>query len=72
MIEGVDRLWVDAGGMGGAEEGNSVVAAAPSLRRYQPCEQRTLAWGPVLRQSGAHSSRKSRAVNGATRLTAGV
>jgi len=36
----------------GASESNSVVAPAASLRRYHPSEQRTLAGGPVLRQSG--------------------
>ena len=44
----------DGGGWirGGVEEGRLVVAPAASLRRYHPCEQRTLARGPVLRQSG--------------------
>ena len=42
------RGWVG----GGVEEGRLVVAPAASLRRYHPFEQRTLARGPLLRQSG--------------------
>jgi len=41
---------------GGMGESDSVVMPAASLRRYHPCEQRTLARDPVLRQSGAHLS----------------
>jgi hypothetical protein len=37
---------------GGVEEGRLVVAPAAALWRYHPCEQKTLARGPVLRQSG--------------------
>ena len=46
--------------MGGAEEDRFVAAPGASLRRYHPCEQRTLARGPVLRQSGSHPSAKAR------------
>jgi len=38
--------------MGGVEEGRLVAPPAAALRRYHPCEPRTLARGPVLRQSG--------------------
>jgi hypothetical protein len=51
------RLGGGVGWMGaGVEEGRLVAAPAASLRRYHPCEQRTLARGPVLRQNGIHSS----------------
>ena len=61
FVEGLEVLGV-AGGligflgtggcMGGAEEGNMVVAPTAPLRRDPPSEQRTLARGPVLRQRG--------------------
>jgi hypothetical protein len=38
--------------VGGSEEGNLVASLAAAIRRYHPCEQRALARGPVLRQSG--------------------
>ena len=49
----------------GIEEGRSVVAAAPALRRYPPCEQGTLAGARFFGRVEPTHRARCRAMNGA-------